>query len=372
MRSFFKKSLLSPIFVMLFVTVLMFLANVIALDQPWEWGHSVYMLGVLSFVIGYVLAYGSLALTNVVARKEVANTPYRLIVRLYWGLALLGLVLSLYKIYSVGVGNPYGSVLLALRIANTWEHQPTYGAQHFALFALCLALYYAQRKRAFLCLVGSLIYLVSAFSMAERTSIMFLFVAVGYTAINEEWIRLKGLVIALATLILLFIIVALGTGKTGGDKGYEFILVYLGYAVTALSQWTEGKEYLGCADLVFGKVADVMSLGLYSCNPLDLGLTDKDFNVLTYVASPYLFGGLPAVVESMLFMGAFFAILRTFTIKRKGYYLALLSCYMYALIMMFYAWQFSLTTYLYLMIILFPIFAGRFLHANRAVSVPQM
>ncbi len=372
MRKFFKQSLLSPVFVMLFITLLMFFANVIALDQPWEWGHSVYALGVLSFVIAYMLTYVSLILTDVVSPKITANTPYRLIVRFYWVLSFLGLLLSLYKIYSVGVDNPYGSVLLALRIANTWEHQPSYGAQHFALFALCLALYYAQKKRAFPCFVVSVIYLVSAFSMAERTSMMFLFVAVGYTAINESWVTLKGLLVALGVLISLFIIVAIGTGKTGGDKGYDFILLYLGYAVTAFSQWTEGKEYLGCADLVFGKFADLMSLGLYSCSPLDLGLTNKDFNVLTYAASPYLVGGLPAVVVSMMVMGVFFAFLRALAIKRKGYYLALLSCYMYALIMMFYAWQFSLTTYLYLMVILFPLFAGRFLHVNRFNVAPQM
>jgi oligosaccharide repeat unit polymerase len=372
MTKFFKKSLLSPVFVIVFVTMLMFLANVIALDQPWEWGHSVYLLGVLSFVIAYMIAYVSLTLTDLISPKVAANTPYRIVIRFYWVLSSLGLLLSLYKIYSVGMGNPYGSVLLALRIANTWEHQTSYGAQHFALFALCLALYYAQKKRALPCLVASLIYLTSAFSMAERTSMMFLFVAVGYTAINEGWIKLKGLLFALAILISLFIIVAIGTGKTGGDKGYDFILLYLGYAVTAFSQWTEGKEYLGCADLVFGKFADLMSLGLYSCDPLDLGLTEKDFNVLTYAASPYLFGGLPAVLASMAVMGAFFATLRALAIKRKGYYLALLSCYMYSLIMMFYAWQFSLTTYLYLMIILFPLFAGRFLHANRLGLAPQV
>jgi len=350
---------------MLFVTLLMFLANVVALDQPWEWGHSVYLMGVLSFVIGYVLVYVLLTLTGLVSPKFTVSTPYRLIVRCYWVLSFLGLFLSLYKIYSVGVGNLYGSVLLALRIANTWEHQPSYGAQHFALFALCLALYYAQKKQAIPCLVVPVIYLVSAFSMAERTSMMFLFVAVGYTAINEGWVKLKGLLVALSGLISLFIIVAVGTGKTGGDNGYDFILLYLGYAVSAFSQWTEGKEYLGCADLVFGKITDLMSFGLYSCSPLDLGLTNKDFNVLTYAASPYLFGGLPAVVVSMILMGAFFAFMRVLAIKRKGYYLALLSCYMYALIMMFYAWQFSLTTYLYLMIILFPLFAGRFLNASR-------
>ncbi len=364
MRLFFKNALVSPVFVLLFITLLMYCANLLALEQPWDWGHSVYLLGVLSFVIVYMLVYVLLNVGGIPHPKSELISPYRVVIQLYWFCAFFGLVLSLYKIYAFGYNGNYGSVLLALRIANTWEHQPSYGAQHFALFALCLSLYYAQQKRAFPCLVAAIIYLTSAFSMAERTSMMFIFVAVGYTAINEGWIRLKGLLLSLAVLIALFIIVAVGTGKTGGDKGYDFILLYLGYAVTAFSQWTEGKDYLGCADLVFGKFIDLMSLGLYSCPPLDLGLTDKDFNVLTYAASPYLFGGLPAVIISMAIVGAFFAILRVFAAKRKGYYLAILSCFMYALIMMFYAWQFSLTTYLYLMLILFPLFAGRFFHPS--------
>lgn len=365
MRIFFKKALVSPVFILLFITLLVFCTNLLALEQPWEWGHSVYLLGVLSFVVVYMLVYVGMDLLGIPYPKSAVISPYRIIIRIYWIFAFLGLILSLYKIYVFGIQGNYGSVLLALRIANTWEHQPSYGAQHFALFALGLALYYAQKKRAFPCLVAALIYLTSAFSMAERTSMMFMFVAVGYTAINEGWVRLKGLLLSLAVLIALFIIVAVGTGKTGGDKGYDFILLYLGYAVTAFSQWTEGKDYLGCADLVFGKFIDLLSLGLYSCPPLDLGLTDRDFNVLTYAASPYLFGGLPGVIVCTAILGAFFAVLRVFAAKRKGYYLAILSCFMYALVMMFYAWQFSLTTYLYLMLILFPLFAGRFLHPNK-------
>lgn len=364
MGKYFKNALVSPVFILLFITTLMFAANIFALEQEWEWGHSVYLLGVLSFVVLYFLVYAFLLLTNFITPKKEVSVPYLFVIQLYWVLSFVGLVLCLYKIIVVGMSGQYDSVLLALRIANTWEHQPSYGAQHFALFSLALALYYAQRKRAFPCIIAASIYLVSAFSMAERTSMLFLFVAIGYTAINEGWVKLKGLLVSFALLVALFIIVAIGTGKTGGDNSYDFLLKYFSYAVTAFSVWTEGREYLGCADLVFGKLIDIISLGLYSCAPLDLGLTDRDFNVLTYAASPYLAGGTPAVIVSMAFLGGVFALLRVLAMKRKGYYLALLSCYMYALIMMFYAWQFSLTTYLYLALIFIPLFAGRFIGRN--------
>ncbi|WP_434610369.1 oligosaccharide repeat unit polymerase [Pseudomonas sp. D2-30] len=361
MKYSLKYLIVSPLFVVVFLTMLMFSVNLFVLDENWGWGHNVYLLGVLCFSVSYTVTLASFTLVGLSKRGGKVNKPYTLVVRLYWGLAIIGLVLSVYKIYRFGILGAQDQVLLNLRIANTWEGQPSYGAQHFSLFALCLALYYTQQRRALYCILAAIIYLISALSMAERTTILFLFVAVSYMAVDIGWVKLKGLLVFLAILIFLLIAVAVGTGKTGGENPYDFIFSYFGYAVTALSQWIEGRELSGCASLVYGKLITVFSLGLYSCVDIDLGFGESDFNVLTYASAPYLYGGLIAVVLSMTGCGLVFAVLRVLATRSPGYFLALLSCYMYALVMMFYAWQFSLTTYLYLVVALFPVFAGRFL-----------
>lgn len=368
MQYFMKNLVVSPVCIMLFVTLAMFAVNLFVLQESWGWGHDMYALGVVSFVVSYFFTYVFFRTAGFMKYRTSPSEPYAIVVKVYWLLSIVGLVLSLYKIYKFGVMGGYDSILLSLRVANTWEGQPSYGAQHFSLFALCLALYYTQEKRPYLCFVASVIYLISALSMAERTTILFLFVAVAYMAVNVGWIRLKGLLVFLSLLVALLVGVAIGTGKTGGENGYDFIFTYFGYAVTALSQWVEGKESQGCASLVYGKLATILSFGFYSCVDLDLGFGERDFNVLTYVSAPYLYGGLPAVLLSMAGCGVFFSLLRVFATRRSGYFLALLSCYMYALVIMFYAWQFSLTTYIYLAVILYPIFSGKFLSGLRRIE----
>lgn len=365
MKYFLKGFVVSPLLVVLLLTVLMFYVNLVILEQSWGWGHEVYLLGVVCFSFFYLAAYALFSAVGLARYRAMGEKPYPLIIKLYWCLAFVGLALSILKIYKFGFLGAQESVLLNLRIANTWEGQPSYGAQHFSLFALCLALYYTWQRKPLYCLVAAIIYLISALSMAERTTILFLFVAVAYMSVDTGWIRLKGLFVFLALLICLLIIVAIGTGKTGGENSYDFLFSYFGYAVSAFSQWVEGRELSGCASLVYGKLTTIFSLGLYSCIDVDLGFGDSDFNVLTYAAAPYLYGGLLAVALSMSGCGIVFAVLRILATGGPGYFLALLSCYMYALVMMFYAWQFSLTTYLYLIIALFPLFSGRFLSVRK-------
>ena len=144
-------------------------------------------------------------------------------------------MLSCYRIYRFGINGPLeGGVLFNLRYVYIWGHESNYGAQHFSLFALCLALYYAQKKRILLCIVASAIYLISALSLAERTSVLFLFVSVVYTLFYIGWVKLKGLLVFFALLVLIFCIIAVATGRAGGEKGFDFLYSYFGYAVTAL------------------------------------------------------------------------------------------------------------------------------------------
>lgn len=351
--------LTSPLVILAVITALMFVMNIFILDEPWRWGHNVFLVGVCSFIIVYILvSFMACGGAYNIRSMEIGDAQAsRLLIFCYWCISCLGLVLSCYRIYKFGINGPLeGGVLFNLRYVYIWGSESNYGAQHFSLFALCLALYYAQKKQILMCIIAGAIYLISALSLAERTSVLFLFVSVVYTLFYIGWVKLKGLIVFFVLLVLIFCIIAVATGRAGGDKGFDFLYSYFGYAVTAFSTWMDGQAGKGCADLILGKFANILSLGLYSCVPYDVGFADDDFNVLTYASSPYLVGGVGAVIISMALLGGWYACLRRLACLYGGYFLAMLSCYIYALVMVFYAWQFTLTTYVYVGLILLPLF----------------
>lgn len=354
-----KFYLTSPCVILVVVTLLMFFINLFVLEEPWAWGHNVFLIGVLVFFLfnlfsSFVLNAGRVNL----GLMEVGDaiSPARLLA-IYWFVSILGLVLSCYRIYKFGMnGSLEGGVLFNLRYVYIWGSESNYGAQHFSLFGLCLSLYYAQKRKMRLCALAGGIYLVSALSLAERTSILFLFVSVGYTLFYAGWVKLKSIALFFMILVFIFCAIAVATGRAGGDKGFDFLYSYFGYAVTALSVWIDGDASKGCLDLIFGQLIKVLSLSLYACEPFEIGFADDDFNALTYVSNPYLAGGVTMVAGAMAALGIWYAILRQLACHKGGYFLALLSCYVYALVMVFYAWQFTLTTYIYVSVILWPLF----------------
>jgi hypothetical protein len=58
----------------------------------------------------------------------------------------------------------------------------------------------------------------------------------------------------------------------------------------------------------------------------------------------------------MFVLGLMYGALFTAAKKKQGYFLMLLAAWTYPLIMVFYAWQFSLTTFIYLIFIFAPLF----------------
>jgi hypothetical protein len=115
----------------------------------------------------------------------------------------------------------------------------------------------------------------------------------------------------------------------------------------------------GWASIVFGNVVGLLSshLDSASCESVLPPPPTGWFNVYSYVANPYMYGGIGAVSLTMAILGCFYAVLVYFAQRIEGYPLALLSCFIYPLLMAFYAWQFSLTTFVYLAIVLIPLFS---------------
>ena len=48
--------LTSPLVILVVIVALMFAMNLLVLGEQWQWGHNVFLLGICSFVIVYILA----------------------------------------------------------------------------------------------------------------------------------------------------------------------------------------------------------------------------------------------------------------------------------------------------------------------------
>ena len=352
-----KSIYISPAFLSAYVLFISLGVNIFLLESSVGPGHFLYIFGFLVFIFSFFVV--QLVFTSKVdfPISPVVLRNKRLIL-IYWFLGFLGLLGSLYKIYNVGLSGDLDRFFFYLRYEHTIDRTMTYyGEQHLSLFSIALAYYYSlvgNMKKAYLLL---LMYVTSAISAAERTSIFFAFSSFFYLLYISGRIKKTGLFIAFPVLIGVFVLIAVSAGKTGGGGNFDFILQYVGYSISALNEYVYGRSFEGCLNMVLGIFSKLIPYDEGRCFGLIDYLDDKDrFNVYSYVSAPYLFAGWPGVFVFMSFLGGWYSVLWTLGKSRGGYFAVLLSIYVYAVGMMFYAWQFSLTTYVYLIIILYPLF----------------
>lgn len=350
--------LTNPALIALFVCIVSVFVNLVFLDGQISRGLMLYIYGYFIFILMFSVSTLGLkrVLPNLVKTPQLGERKY--VVRLYWILACVSLIMSIYTIYTIGFNGQFDQIFLNLRYDHTIESMGSYyGAQHFALFGLALSLYYAYRGFYVKAGCASLVYLVSALSIAERTSIFFAFVSIFYLLFFIGRGKIVPALCGLAFLIFIFVAIAIGAGKTGGGGDLDFIPRYIGASITALNDYIYGRSYDGCAELVFGIIARISGPEGAQCSYLIEQLDAKDrFNVYSYVAAPYLYAGWPGVSVFMGLLGVGYALLWHVAKTKGGYFAALLGVYVYAICMMFYAWQFNLTTYFYLSIIFLPLF----------------
>lgn len=136
-----QRVLLNPISAIFFVSFISVFFNLYFLDGAFSKGLLVYLYGVLCFCFGCALVFLFMLNFKVKKNKLFEFNP-AFILKLYWLLAFLSLVLSLYRMYSVGLNGQLGSFFLNLRYEHIVIGSSSYGAQHFGLFSLALGLYY--------------------------------------------------------------------------------------------------------------------------------------------------------------------------------------------------------------------------------------
>jgi oligosaccharide repeat unit polymerase len=358
MVSAFEKKLflISPFFLFLAISTCAVVVNLIFFSD-WKLSHYLYVVGAISFLTtyGYVVVLYKVAIGS--SEPKLSKFSFsENILRYYIWLGFIGAVIGGVVIFHRGFSGAEG-LFFNLRYAHTKDQESLYGASQLALFSLVVSGVKFLDRRFMVALAAFFLYLIPSFAAAERTSILYGFTFLMYLAVATGYLNLKYIVGFFLALIVIFISIALSSEKLYVNDVF-FLLPYLGFGITAFDDWVLGHSNSGCSGLIFGSfgnIADYFS-GRAGCSDMDFA-PDGLFNVYTYVANPYLWGGEGGIVFLMAGLGCFYAILK---IKEKCsyFFLMLNACLIFSVVIVFYAWTFTLTTHMYMAILLTPVFYG--------------
>lgn len=346
-------------------------------------------LGSLSFLSGYTL------ITMYYMKSKTKDVVYPLILNSKIKTAMLifgtiGWFTGLYEFIYFGLN---GISTFFINVRRNYMYgagvSPISKYGTFVLFLVsCIYLYDycdkgGSKKRKYLVLLMMLVSVSSScFSMARTTLLAY--------ALAYAYIYLRGLIdkvyrkqilrrqkirqyylalcVGFVLLLVVFFLFAKNLGKAGAEKLFDkefFLYKYLGYSLVAFDKYikdfpgiTQGYYSMG----VFGKI--LMIFGFYKRNMLEnIGAPIGEFNVYSYMSSLYLDYGLLGLVFPMLLIGLVSGMIYHKVQECSGWWTIFYANFAYALIIAFYAYQFSNTTFIYclLFILVLSVHRGRFL-----------
>jgi len=320
--------------------------------------HLLYIEGVASFVFAYFFVF---FIYNLTKKKKSLPTKSvicfsRSLIRVYSTIGVFGALIGCIIFFKNGFGGE--SLFFNLRVAHTINNESLYGAQHFGLFSLVISALHVLMGNYKRAIAFIFLYMIPVLAAAERTGILYGFSFIAYIWASTRPIKFYKLISGFAVLIILFVLVANSAGKLYSEDMF-FLIPYLGYGITAFDNWVLGYSTPYCYAPTFGVVGVLIELvsgyifGCH-CNEIDLA-PDGSFNVYTYLASPYLLGGEIGLIAVMFIFGMLIALFKICE-KFNNYFLFINASFLFSIIMIFYAWTFSLTTHLYIALITIPLF----------------
>ena len=347
--------LISPPFIVLISGLTGFLVSRIlyASHTP---AHTQYLVGLFLFVLMYVYIAGLNAI-NVRLQPRKTNfifSPEKYVINLYWVIGVFGFITSIVLVITRGYFGD-GAILFNLRYSHTNLKLPDYNIGLMSLFPALLSVYYITKGNKKKALIALALATLSSIAVAERTGLLFKFVAFGYAGMASGHLNYRHAAIFILLFIMLAIGIAFGAGKLGSTGSEYFLLKYLGYGISSFNHWIAGSSPNGCEAKVLGEIiGGIFELLSGKVCDSPAGAPVGQFNVYTYMGAPYSFGGAMAVFLSMAFLGLAYAVI--FRAARKVMYFALFAPFLvYPLVMVFYAWQFTLNTFIYLAILAVPL-----------------
>ncbi len=235
-----------------------------------------------------------------------------------------------------------------LRYAASVANLPSYGAFHFLLFAQVLSsilvLSESVRHRAY----GMLLYAIqlgASFVAVSRTMGLFSLISLAFLMYaRTRSLRPMALPIFISIFIMFFYAVVAGKESMNNSS---FVDYYVGYPLIAFNDyvyWNSERDY-GINSL--GTLGSIIT---GRGEPEDLRLTESEFNVYSFIGSPFRDFGVLGVFMFPLIFGAIWSMVFGRTGERP-IYLLMYSWMIFPLILPFFDWKFNQTSFIYLAIL---------------------
>ena len=316
---------------------------------------NLYAAGLVSFLLGdWVTSLLVQRSTN----QPAAGPPsfddlirWPPLVYIYGALVLVGMVLITYVYLQRSAMFNMFELGTALRYAESIAQLPTYGAYHFLLFAQALGSVFVVSRSLPLRLIGYFCFgvlILASFVAVTRTTLFFSMGALAFLMYARTQ-RIQVIAVPAALMAILTFYYAVFAGKDQAGTGESFFVWYTGYAIHAFNQFILPLPHWDYGLNSLGTIGSIIHGGI---TPEDLSIEGREYNVYTFIGSPYRDFGTWGVIAFPFIFSCIWSLVWNRTGDRPIY------TFMYAwmifpCIIPFLDWKFNLTSYLYLI----PIFA---------------
>lgn len=346
-----QKLLISPLVLISLFGLPPLLLNLIFLSEQWGIEHTLYLEGIIFFQITYITSRLILFQNRKYYYYNISASS--LAIKIYWMLNLISALISIYLFVKIGILGS-GDFLYNLRFRYSYEAPTLFGSEYFSLFGLSLSIYYAFNKSNSFMLLSLLPPVLAGIAMGGRGTVLFPVAAVFLVYLSMHRVTIVQFISALVFLLSMLLAMTFNSGKTE-LLGMFFVIPYVANGISAFREWYLDSSITNCLGKFGGIIGSTLNaLSDNKCLDVATNVPDGVFNVFTYLSAPYQFGGESALLISMALLGILYALL-VYASQRTVFFKAMLALYSYPLIMIFYDWFFSLTTYIYMIFLLAPL-----------------
>ena len=328
--------------------------------------YQLYIITVTSFIIGYYYVVVIIKLMRPSSIKKANPNvllqfkKINLLLNLFLFLGLVGFALASLKAFEFSQMGPegplfnlrYAAIVLGLDIGF-----PKYMLilLHISILLMIISRAHNYKTILFLTLIWSI---SSMFTMARTELLLALMSVFAAYYLRDRFIygdsafHLKAFILSGAVFSLGFIGIAFATKRIKSDLWNTFLHYYIS-PITAFDQYVLNFDAhsLGWNTLYpFAKFLNILGFQFEILEPY---VPPGQPNVFTMMAGPYLDFGVIGLVIVPLLWGCLYAIIYRKVKKGNIYFIAFYSLFIYPLIMSFFAYQYSLASWLYYIIILF-------------------
>lgn len=368
-----KKDLMHPLFVFSTAISVQYWMYLIFYSEQYILSNTTNLLLIISlfsFVIGIIFSNATFSLLKKsvpteesVVRVNIHFNKYKKTLLI---LGFIGFFIGGIYAYIKGISGPY-NFWFNIRYMHIYG-DTSQGIAPYLILLLHIAFLFIitlrkveinKKANKVILIVGLVLICNGLFSMAKTEILMTVISSLGVYVLSNRYIyknTKNNNIIALCSLIIFFGFTFIVNIARGGASAFEVIYNYIAYPLVAFDKVILGKS-LSAGGETFSLLHKILSLlGLVDYKKFDLDLQPGDFNVFTFMSSPYLDFGVYGLFFIFLFLGFLYGFVYSFVKKGHVYWIVYYSILLYPLCMVFFDYQFNLTSLIYYLIILVTLF----------------